>query len=57
MQPKRSYSFVIFEDKNSTNIAIQDLQSKTITCNQSPICFYLFPVNKGFNLMLVLFDS
>lgn len=47
MQKKKSYAFVIYEDKNSASLAMNTLQTKVITCNQTPICFYIFPVDKG----------
>ena len=47
MQKKKSYAFVIYEEKNSAQLAANTLQSKVITCNQTPICFYIFPVDKG----------
>lgn len=48
MPKKKSYSFVLFEDKQSTSLAIEKLQGQVITTNQTPICFYLFPVDRGF---------
>lgn len=47
MPKKKSYAFIIYENENSTNQAICDLQSQIITCNQTPILFYLFPVDRG----------
>lgn len=47
MPKAKSYSFVIYQDSESTSRAVQELQSQVITTNQTPICFYLFPVDKG----------
>ena len=47
MPKKKSYAFVIYEDKQSTIRAIENLQAQVITENQTPICFYMFPVDKG----------
>lgn len=47
MPLKKSYAFVIYEHAESTKLAIENLQSQVITVNQTPICFYLFPVDKG----------
>lgn len=48
MQKKRSYSFIIYEEPSSTEKAINQLQSQLITTsNQTSVCFYLFPVDKG----------
>lgn len=47
MPAKKSYAFVIFEEPLATEKAIASLQSKVITSNQTPICFYLFPVDRG----------
>ena len=47
MGAKKPYSFVIFEEPQSTLKAINELQGKVITCNQTPICFYLFAVDRG----------
>jgi alkylated DNA repair protein alkB homolog 8 len=53
MQKKKSYAFIIYEDKNSTKLAIENLQSKIINTNsQTPICFYLFAVDKVPDLSL-----
>lgn len=46
MQKRKSYAFIIYENKESPRLAIESLQSKVIACNQTPICFYIFPVNK-----------
>lgn len=47
MESKKSYSFIIFEQTESTAKAIEDLQEKEIECkSQTPIHFYLFPVDK-----------
>lgn len=49
MPKKKSYSFVIFDEPRSTDQAIKHLQSQMITTNnQTSLCFYLFPVDKGF---------
>ncbi len=50
MPKKRSYAFIIYENESSTNQAIENLQSKIITCNQTPILFYLFQVDRGKSL-------
>ena len=49
MEKKKPYSFIIFENESSTQHAIECLQGKTINDGDSltPMCFYLFPVNKG----------
>lgn len=48
MQKKKPYSFIIYEEPISTEQAINQLQSQIITTNnQTSICFYLFPVDKG----------
>ena len=47
MPQKRPYIFIIYEDENSTQLAINDLQMKKITIEQKPFFFYLFPVNTG----------
>ena len=47
MPKKKPYSFIIYENKESTRNAIQCLQNQIITTNQTPIFFYLFPVDKG----------
>ncbi len=47
MPKKKSYSFIIYECENSTKQAIENLQSEIITSNQTPILFYLFPVDRG----------
>ncbi|RNA26571.1 SDA1 -like protein [Brachionus plicatilis] len=47
MQKKKPYSFIIFEEPQSTQKAINQLQSQVITTNnQTTLCFYLFPVDK-----------
>jgi hypothetical protein len=48
MQRKKPYSFVIYEDKLAAMLATEKLQATEITRNQTPIFFYIFPVNKGF---------
>lgn len=46
MQKKKSYSFVIYENQSSARQAINKLQATEITKNQTPILFYIFPVDK-----------
>ena len=48
MQKKRSYAFIIYEDKESANSSVRQLQATEITKNQTPIFFYLISVDKGF---------
>lgn len=48
MQRKKPYSFVIYEEKQSAMLAVEKLQATEITKNQTPIFFYIFPVDKGF---------
>ena len=47
MPKKKSYAFVIYEEKESSLKAIEKLQAQVITENQTPICFYMFPVDRG----------
>lgn len=49
MQKKKSYSFVVYEDIKSTDVAINELQGKLIETNetQTPIVYYMFKVDKG----------
>jgi len=47
MQKKKPYSFVIFESESSVRDAIEQLQATQITTNQTPIMFYLLPVDIG----------
>ena len=47
MPKKRPYIFVIYEEEISSELAIQDLQSKKVTIDQKPFVFYLFSVNTG----------
>ncbi len=49
MQKKKSYSFIVYENENSTQTAIECLQGKTIETSdsQTPMCYYLFSVDKG----------
>ena len=54
MPKKKSYAFVIYDNVESTKLAIQSLQSQVITVNQTPIWFYLFPVDKGILYIEVL---
>ena len=53
MQKKKSYAFIIYEEKSSARLATESLQAKMITCNQTPICFYIFPVDRGICLKLM----
>ena len=46
MPKNKSYSFAIYQNPDSTTRAIETLQAQVITTNQTPICFYLFPVDK-----------
>jgi RNA recognition motif-containing protein len=53
MQKKKPYSFIIYENPESSIKAIESLQGQVITTNQTPICFYLFTVDKGSSFMSV----
>lgn len=56
MPMKKSYAFVIYEDTASTKLAIQNLQSQIITENQTPIVYYLFPVDRR-NTIYILYEK
>ena len=47
MQKKKSYSFVIYEDETAASLATSSLHNSEITQNQTPIFFYIFPVDRG----------
>lgn len=47
MPKKRSYAFVIYAEGEASSRAIQKLQGQVITRNQTPICFYMFNVDRG----------
>lgn len=53
MQKKKPYSFVIYENEVSSQRAINALQGKTIEIadSQTPMCYYLFYVDKGYLLL------
>lgn len=47
MPKKKSYAFVIYENKQASLNAIKTLQAQVFTQNQTPICFYMFNVDRG----------
>lgn len=47
MQKKKSYSFIIYKQKSAAALAVKSLQATEITKNQTPILFYMFPVDRG----------
>ena len=47
MPARRSYAYVIYQDPLSSLDAISHLQAQVVTVNQTPVCFYLFPVDRG----------
>ena len=55
MEKKKSYAFIIYEDKKSAKLSIQHLQATEIIKNQTPVLFYLFSVDKGFFFFVNLF--
>lgn len=52
MQKKKSYSFVIYEDETAASLATSSLHNSEITQNQTPIFFYIFPVDRVPDLSL-----
>ena len=55
MQKKKPYSFIIYENEYSVKNAIDSLQGKIIEINdsQTPMCYYLLPVDGGKILWLI----
>ena len=47
MEPKKSYCFLVYENKESIEKAINELQGREINWpSQTPICYYLMPVDR-----------
>ncbi len=47
MPKRKSHAFIVFDSESSADKAISELQFQEITSNQTPILYYLFPVDRG----------